>query len=261
MASDFQKKSDLLDLTLASGNRANRRRRLNRFALGALYESALLSLTKSLETFLEEYFLLLLHSPAARVEVGGYAAIVTLSNREAVDQMFGLEENYLDWLPFGRTVARAEQFFPSGSPFHRLERASQEKRLLKVNYAMRNAVAHNSGTAVKKFLDLPEVMSLPVRTRSVAEYLRWRDPVTRAETWADHRVAIGAIVKALAASSEADARAFMGTEDPFKSGDSPGSGAYRCHSCSKLVTLPYPGSRLRPCTGCHRTTSYYRRVW
>lgn len=261
LARDFQKKSDLLDLALESGKRANRLRRLNRHALGALYESALLSLTKSVETFLEEYFLLLLHSPDARDEVGGYECVVTLSDRDSVDQMLGLGDNYLDWLPFARTELRAHQFFPNGSPFHRLNRAPQEKRLLKFNHTMRNAVAHNSGTAVKTFLALPEVVALPARTRSVSEFLRWVDPVTGSETWAQHRVAIGGVVRALAATSEADARAYLGTEDPFKVGENPGPATYRCRGCRKQVTLPYAGSKLRPCTGCGRPKSLYERVW
>src|SRR5690242_18570513 len=91
LADRFQRRASLLDTTIKSGNRANRAGRLNRMALGSLYEASLLSLTKSLETFLEEYFLLLLHSPAARAEVSSSIGIVDAASRREVDAMFDLE--------------------------------------------------------------------------------------------------------------------------------------------------------------------------
>lgn len=264
LAARFQRRMDLLDATTNSANRANRARRLNRQALGSLYEGAMLSLAKSLETFLEDYFLLLLHSPSARGEVQSSTAIVEPSSRGEVDALFDLDNSYLDWLPFQRTQERADRFFPNGSPFSRLARASQEKETLRVHHVVRNAVAHESGTAVRKFHGLDQVKNVPGRAPSVADFLRWVDPVSGLENWATHRNNISAIVQALTAPDDAAARAFIGPEIPFSVEDTPGAGTYRCNKCSKQVRLPYAGSQLRPCRACgvgKKGKPQYDRVW
>ena len=179
LARQFQRRTDLLSQSIESGKRANRARRLNRNALGALYEASLLSLTKGLETFLEEYFFALLVDVNVRRSVDSGEPRVSFRSRAELERFFDLEKSYLDWLPWkSHSAPRAERFFPEGSPFDRLNRAPQEKETLSINHIMRNAVAHQSGTAAIRFLQLDGVSGFRSRFRrpGISEVARSSHP-------------------------------------------------------------------------------------
>jgi hypothetical protein len=78
---------------------------------------------------------------------------------------------YVDWLPYHHTEKRAEAFFRSGLPFCSLEK--NDKKQLEQIIVIRNAVAHQSRAALRKFEN--EVIGpapLLPKERTPAGYLR-----------------------------------------------------------------------------------------
>jgi hypothetical protein len=80
-------------------------------------------------------------------------------------------KGYVDWLPYGLTVKRAEAFFRAGEPFSKL--TSPEKKTLERMLTIRHAVAHQSRSGQRKFED--EVIGsspLLLTERTPAGFLR-----------------------------------------------------------------------------------------
>ena len=88
---------------------------------------------------------------------------------------------YADWLPYNHTEKRADAFFRGGRPFSNLDRA--DKRALERVILIRNAVAHQSRAARKKFLeDVVGTTPLLANERTPAGYLRSVFRLTPAQT-------------------------------------------------------------------------------
>jgi hypothetical protein len=60
--------------------------------------------------------------------------------------------SYVDWLPYEQTTGRAKLFFASGRPFTHLEKP--EKKSVEAWCAIRNALAHQSRFAQRRFHEL-----------------------------------------------------------------------------------------------------------
>jgi hypothetical protein len=123
----------------------------------------------SFEALLEELFVGLLTggiSPGAKI----HPRVTFQSHAVARDVMLG-GRAYVDWLPYHFTDNRADAFFRGGVPFSNLDKAN--KRELDRMITIRNAVAHQSRSARKKFED--EVLGvaplLPIE-RTPAGFLR-----------------------------------------------------------------------------------------
>jgi hypothetical protein len=160
--------------------------------------------------------------------------------------------------------------FRYGRPFCRVKYRTAFVIALKELVIVRNAVAHPSQVAWRKFAALAEEKSYP--TKRPADFLlASREGATELE----HQVGlVRALGRGLAEPSEADVEAILGPERTFNSGerDVP-PGAYKCTRCTRVVSLPAGGGlpvcvcdalptascpscgQTSPCTSCSKPRS------
>jgi hypothetical protein len=134
------------------------------------YEGALLTWNTTFEKQLEFLFLGLL---TGRLKIRGGSVRPRLrvdSTTVAFDIMKG-NSRFVDWLPINSTVKRAQLVFAGGRPFDLLQPADHDA--FATLHKVRNAIAHRSGPAMKKFKDdLIAGHDLPPAQHSPAGYLR-----------------------------------------------------------------------------------------
>jgi hypothetical protein len=80
-------------------------------------------------------------------------------------------DNYVDWLPLeDRAIPRAKRFLSQGGPFVNL--SSAERGTLKNAHLLRNALAHKSDAATRKFLLSINQQALLPHEKTPSGYLR-----------------------------------------------------------------------------------------
>lgn len=115
--------------------------------INLFYEGIFLRTVTSFENLIEELFIGFLTgriTPAQTVQ----PRVNFRSSAVARDVVLG-GRAYVDWLPYEYTEKRADAFFRAGLPFRKLDKS--EKRSLDRIITIRNAVAHQSRAALKKF--------------------------------------------------------------------------------------------------------------
>jgi hypothetical protein len=96
---------------------------------------------------------------------------VVIKSPIIVHRVLAGTSRYVDWLPYDRTVKRATAFFPSGRPF--VDLASSDARAMERLATIRNAIAHESGHALRVFhKDFVDGRGLPPDQSTPAGYLR-----------------------------------------------------------------------------------------
>ena len=99
------------------------------------------------------------------------AAKITFSTSRMARQFVYAERPYADWLPYDRTLRRAQLFFnKKGAPFSNLE--SADKAVLLELHATRNAIAHLSRHAQRQFEQAVDTRLLRPSELRPAPYLR-----------------------------------------------------------------------------------------
>jgi len=134
-----------------------------------IYGAIFLAAYASFEAMLEDLFFKLLTSRVRPPRLVKLKATFS-SDSVARDVVFG-KRKYLDWVPYDRTIERAESLFYGGRPFTKLD--SNEKLQVKAVCIIRNAIAHKDGHARRRFDK--EVISghaLAPRERTPTGYLR-----------------------------------------------------------------------------------------
>ena len=137
-----------------------------------VYEGLFMNAMSAFERFLEDLFVgLLVHNRglvSSRSDVS--PLVVVRSHERARSLVFG-DRDYADWLPYERTVRRAETFFAGGRPFKAV--GETERVLLKRCFAIRNAIAHRSRKSKSAFEHVVlEGLILPPRERTPVGFLR-----------------------------------------------------------------------------------------
>jgi hypothetical protein len=160
-----------------------RRGSLSQRAVLQMYEGLFLSAHVAAESFLEELFLGLLVTgrgiTSARNDV--LPRLEIRSHAVARELITGPSKNYVDWVPFDRTITLAKLFFRGGRPFSDLNQ--QHKDTLFKSHIIRNVIAHRSRHSVKQFdRHIIGSASLPPSERNPAGYLRGFFRVTPAQT-------------------------------------------------------------------------------
>lgn len=135
-----------------------------------MYEALFLKMVVGLEAFLEKLFVRALLGqtayPAARCR-----PLVQFDSTDVMNEILLQGDNYLDWLPYPRTVTRARMYFEEGRPFSALNDGFRGQ--LQQILIIRHAIAHASPHAIKSFEDkvLGSTPLLPAE-RSPGGYLR-----------------------------------------------------------------------------------------
>jgi hypothetical protein len=138
-----------------------------------MYEALFISAHVSVETFLEDLFIGLLvqgHGViSSRADV--VARVHVRLYKIARELIYGAGRNYVDWLPYERTINLAELFFRGGRPFNDLS-PSQKDALFR-GHTIRNAIAHQSRFSLGQFKRrVIGSTPLPPNERNPAGYLR-----------------------------------------------------------------------------------------
>src|SRR5579859_135638 len=122
---------------------------VTRHDVSLFYEGIFLRTVTSFEGLIEELFVGLL-TGAITSGRGVHPRVTFRSTAVARDVMLG-GKAYVDWLPYHHTDNRACAFFRAGRPFSILNRT--ERKSLERMFIIRNAVAHQSRAARRKFED------------------------------------------------------------------------------------------------------------
>jgi hypothetical protein len=162
-----------LDSTRRRVDALTRANRLSARVAEQVYESLFLSAFTAFEVFVEELFLVLLVGPptAARANSAAVPRVAVRSFSVARDLVLGPGRKYVDWLPYERTIARAEVFFRGGRPFTDVLPADRD--LINRAHIVRNVIAHHSRHSEERFArDVIAGTALAPRERRPAGYLR-----------------------------------------------------------------------------------------
>lgn len=117
-------------------------------SLEKLYSGLFIEVFTNFENLIEKLFFGLLTRQF--INSSGTKPLVPKSSSQLVSALLLIGgKNYLDWLPYDRTLERAKIIFPSGEPFTLL--SNDQKQKLKEYHLIRNAIAHKSDNAKQKF--------------------------------------------------------------------------------------------------------------
>jgi hypothetical protein len=153
-----------VDGLVVSGN-------LSRRAAEQVYESLFLSSFTAFEVFIDELFLTLLVKQKDASRTGAIPRVTVRSFAVGRELIMGAGRNYVDWLPYDRTVERANLFFRGGRPFTNVSPGDRE--LVNKAQIIRNAIAHRSRYSEKRFeRDIIGTTAVPLREYKPAAYLR-----------------------------------------------------------------------------------------
>lgn len=135
-----------------------------------VYAGLFLDIFTEFESLIEELFLGLLvgklYSPTQAI-ARKVKFTPSIMGRTVV---FG-GKDYLSWLPYdNHTVERAKIFFDNGHPFNLLNNSQKDN--LKNYHTIRNAIAHKSDFAHKKFQRFISPLTLLPREKTPIGYLR-----------------------------------------------------------------------------------------
>lgn len=134
-----------------------------------IYGAIFLGAYTSLEAMLEDLFFKLLTS-RLRAPHSVQSKAVFRSDLAARAVVLG-DRKYLDWVPYERTLKRAESFFYGGRPFSRL--SPNDIARIKAVCVIRNAIAHKEGHARRLFdREIVSANTLAPRERTPTGYLR-----------------------------------------------------------------------------------------
>lgn len=135
------------------------------------YTGGFLEFHAFLERTIETLFLGLLQGRLKSSDTTVRPRIAVLSSTVAADVVAG-ERSYVNWLPYEHhTLQRAKSFFRGGRPFDRLDKS--DLGALSDNLVIRNALAHQSSAALRKFSKrIVSNKNLPPKQQRPAGYLR-----------------------------------------------------------------------------------------
>lgn len=166
----FQRRLARLEHTRARLERVFSDRRVLLTDVEAVYESLFLKATTGFENYLEDLFCGILHG---RIQYRGsrVTPLVGIKSTQTLHRVLWGGDDYLDWMPYTRTIARAEAWLRAGRPFTDLDDGKRAK--LKTMHVIRNAIAHSSDHVHEQFRRVViGSQHLRVRERSPAGYLR-----------------------------------------------------------------------------------------
>jgi len=170
---------------------------MSRLAADQMYEALFLSGFTAFEVFLEEVFLYLLVAPhRGHARADAIPRLVIRSLMVAREVVIGPGRKYADWLPFERTLGRAELFFRGGRPFSDVPKAQRD--VVDSAQLIRHAIAHHSRHSEAQFLSkVVAGIPLPPREQRPGGFLRGvtgTPPATRFETYAATLQAVAKII-------------------------------------------------------------------
>jgi len=138
--------------------------------LELVYKGLFLDAVTSFELFFEQLFIGLLTKNLTHSSRSVNPRVMFKSRKVCREVILG-ERSYVDWIPYNFTEKRAKSYFTNGLPFTFLDKT--EKDNIQDIQTIRNAIAHSSNYAIKKFeREVLSGVSLPRRESTPVGYLR-----------------------------------------------------------------------------------------
>jgi len=168
---DFERRVTRLERTRSRVSLLVPHNELRTSDVETVYEALFLRGVTAFEQFLRELFLGILRQSVTYPTRRNVQLNVSFTSNAALRSVLFQSRNYLDWLPYDKTVTRANIYLRGGRPFTLLS-STQQTELEHVS-VIRNAIAHASSHAKKRFKD--SVLSgrpLQQREKTPAGFLR-----------------------------------------------------------------------------------------
>ena len=134
-----------------------------------VYAGLFLNAFTEFEALIEDVFLSILEGTHASNIPSTKRRVEIVPNSLTREVLFE-GRNYLDWLPLDKTTERAVRFLNNGEPFSKFD--DKEKFLINRLHHIRNAVAHKSDAAKKKFEVCIQHFSLLQKEKTPTGFLR-----------------------------------------------------------------------------------------
>ena len=244
LAKDFS--DELLGLTTVAAIGGG----LNPAVHARLLESVFVKAFTEFEWFLEELFFAIL---TGTTRVDGARPRIRVRDTDLARVVAGAGSGrYLTWLPLDETTARAERLLVGGQPFVRLSTRAPVRNDLRRAQFVRNATAHKSAEAQKKFQT-----ATSHSFATAGDFLASSSGgQTACQSILNNLNRYGAAL----VGSTAEADQLLGPSDPIRSGAKPGAGSYDCQSCGRTYQVGIDDP-LRcavcdpPCATCGRRSA------
>lgn len=171
VAQEVARRSRGLDQHLGRVEHSASMQHLTRTDLERIYCGAFMSYITFLERSIERAFLGLLMGRFTSQQ-SAVRSLVRIESEQVARAVVNGGRSYVDWLPFeDHTKPRAKAFFSRGKPFTDLQAA--DRAVLRRAHAVRNAIAHESSAAVRRFRrECVDGLALPPNQRRPGGYLR-----------------------------------------------------------------------------------------
>lgn len=170
LAAEFIRKTDILEVSRTKMETLFSTGSIAQTDIEQVYAGLFLNTFTEFEALIEDLFLGLLMGKL-------YSKTYTIVKRTKIKPVSVTQEivfhgrPYLDWLPYDNfTLSRAKRYFVNGEPFKQLD--DVQKKSLTYYYMIRNAIAHKSDSAQKKFQNSISGLTLLPHEKTPAGYLR-----------------------------------------------------------------------------------------
>lgn len=242
----FERQTSSLENLARQATVLRKQAKLSILSADSLYNSALLSLHLRFELFLEDLFYSCITDTSG---ISDSEPEVIFSTRQQAESIFFGHLPFPVWMPYSKGAEKvAKRAFKDGGPFSRLSRQPDEKKFLTELTDMRNAVAHQSKSALSKVEHLTSPMR--ARSRHPAGYLQSTSQgVTR---YSEYISSILVIARALSEPDLASAKRILSPESPYKHNDEAGRGRYSCVVCGHSKSVRTVDGKIGHCTKCRR---------
>ncbi|MBF6319015.1 hypothetical protein IU453_19865 [Nocardia cyriacigeorgica] len=220
----------------------------------ALYTSALLSLHLRFELFLEDLFYSCI---TGQSEISDCVPEVTFSSRDQAKNLLFGNIDYVTWMPYRGVEEIAKRTFSNGVPFSRLQRQVDEKKFLGELTAVRNAIAHQSASSLKKIEGLTS--SMRPRRRNAAGYLQH---TTQGDTQFSRSCSsVLVIASALTQPDIVAAKRVLSPESAYGKNDPAVKGKYQCVICTATILHRVKYGKIGACSKCARIGGSKKGSW
>lgn len=170
LAGDFSNKLALLERTRSKVEAIFIQGNLDRQDVEAVYSGLFIDAFTEFEALIERLFLGLFDGSLRSVSQPATRRFKLRPNTFCREVVFD-GKDYADWLPFDdRTIPKAKRFLNAGIPFSNL--TQPEIQALKQAHLLRNALAHKSDAATKRFLSTINQQALLPHEKTPSGYLR-----------------------------------------------------------------------------------------
>ena len=222
-----------------------KKKNLTVMSVDALFSSAFLSMHLRFELFLEDLFYSCITGSSMIADCKPH---VTFESRLQAESIFFGGVAFPIWMPYKKGAEQiALRAFIDGGPFFRLQKQPDEYSFLKQLSELRNAIAHQSSSALETVKPLTSQMR--PRRRTPAGYLQ--HTVQGQTQYSIYASSLLVVASALSKPDRSSAKLILSPESDFQNEELASAGKYQCVKCGNYKTLRGKKKvKLGACTRC-----------